>query len=569
MYARCPLALASILLASTAGCASHPAAEIVYLNGNVYTVDSRQPRAHAVAVREGRIVYVGDDAGARAFIGGATEVVECEGAAVYPGFTDAHVHLEGVGARELRIDLTGTTGIPDLLRRLRERVDAARAGDWIVGRGWIETGWEPPRFPTRFDLDTVAPENPVLLYRSDGHGAVANGRALALAGITRAAEDPRGGAVLRGEDGEPTGMLTDNAVALVEELIPRAPAAERRRALVAGARIYAERGWTAVQIAGAPAEELADLRALVADGSIPLRVYAALLYADPATPGLAELFSDAARARADGGGTPARVTVRALKVVLDGALGSRGAALLLPYLDAPGAGYLLHGDKELLELFTAALRAGVQVETHAIGDLANRRILDLYERTFALVPPPERAIPEPRWRVEHAQIVDPADLPRFRSLGVIPSMQPSHAISDLHFAPSRIGAERLRGAYAWRSLIEQGSIIAAGSDAPVEVGNPIIEFYAAVARRDLEGYQGPEWYPEQVVSREDALRMLTIWPAFAAFEEEWRGSIEVGKACDLSIFSRDLMTVDTDLILGAKCLMTVVGGKIAYRRPRN
>jgi predicted amidohydrolase YtcJ len=261
-----------------------------------------------------------------------------------------------------------------------------------------------------------------------------------------------------------------------------------------------------------------------------------------------------------------RLTVRTIKVSLDGALGSKGAALLEPYADHDTAGLLMYKEEDLMPMFTEALKQGIQIETHAIGDRANRVILDLYEKAFKAVPEGERKVRDPRWRVEHAQIMHPSDIPRFARLGVIPSMQPSHAIGDLHFAPSRVGIRRLEGAYAWQSFIKQGSMIAGGSDAPVERGEPMIEFYAAVARRDQKGFTGEGWHPEQKVTREQAIKMFTLWAAYAAFEEKPRGSIEVGKLADLTVLSADIMKIPEAEILKTRCVMTVINGEIVFQQ---
>jgi predicted amidohydrolase YtcJ len=261
-----------------------------------------------------------------------------------------------------------------------------------------------------------------------------------------------------------------------------------------------------------------------------------------------------------------RLTIRHIKITIDGALGSKGAALLEPYADHNTSGFLTQKEEVLLPLFVEALKKGIQIETHAIGDRANRVTLDLYEKAMNTVPPAQRRVRDPRWRIEHAQIVNPVDIPRFKKLGVIPSMQPSHAIGDLHFAPSRLGLKRLEGAYAWQSFIKSGSIIAGGSDAPVERGEPMIEFYAAVTRKDQRGFSGEGWHPEQAVSREQALRMFTIWAAYAAFEEKLKGSIEVGKLADLTVLSADIMKIPAPEILKTRCVMTVIGGEIAHRQ---
>ena len=552
--------LAILGVALLAGCTTLPVADTIFIGGSVYTMDPDNAQASALAVRNGLLLHVGDESGVRRYQGVATRVIDLDGATVFPGFTDAHMHLEGVGARARRLDLVGTTGVGDLLRRLRERIDATPAGQWIVGRGWIETHWEPEVFPTRYDLDTVSSEHPVILRRADGHAAVVNSRALELAGITATTQDPPGGLILRDAAGAPTGMLIDHAIDRVADQLPSATDAQLRAELMSGARTYCERGWTGVQVAGSSAASIERMEARVrADPPLPLRLYVALLYDGPDTEGLAALLESGPR-------VDRRLTVRSIKVLYDGALGSRGAALLDPYRDAEGRGLLLHDDAELRTLFRRARDAGVQVQVHAIGDRANRRILDLFGQVLEGRPAALDDAGNPRWRIEHAQIIHPTDLPRFGARGVIASMQPSHAIGDLHFAPDRLGPERLAGAYAWRSLLDSGALIAGGSDAPVEVGDPRIEFYAAVARRDLQGRSLEGWHPEQRVTRQQALRMFTLAPAIGAFEEGWRGSLQAGKVCDLTVFDRDLMTCDEALIPGARCLLTVIDGEIVFSR---
>ncbi|HWP94594.1 MAG TPA: amidohydrolase, partial [Gammaproteobacteria bacterium] len=540
------------------GCrAPQPPAELVLTGATVQTLDARLPRATAVAVRDGRIVAVGTAEHVAAWIGATTQVVDLAGAFVYPGFADAHMHLAGTGERELSFNLEGIASREEFLARVRERAARTPPGEWLTGRGWIETFWDPPVFPTREELDRVAPDHPVFLVRADGHGAVANSRALAIAGIGRATPDPFGGAILRDTAGEPTGMLLDAAQTLITRHIPPDPALDPVAALRAGLARSVALGWTQVHDAGVEAATVERLRALCAAGELPLRWYGAL---------------DAPSADADlllaRGATPSEcdghLTVRALKFYADGALGSRGAALLEPYADAATSGFLTNTPDVLLSHYERALRAGVQVWTHAIGDRANRFVLDLYAQALQRVPEAERAVREPRWRVEHAQVLHPEDILRFAALGVIPSMQPSHAISDLHFAPRRLGLERLAGAYAWHSLLATGATLACGSDAPVERGDPRLEFYAAVARRDLTGFAGEGWHPEQAMTREQALRCLTWAPAWAAFEEQVRGSIAVGKYADFTVLGADLLTVPAARIPTVPVVMTVVGGRIVY-----
>jgi predicted amidohydrolase YtcJ len=430
-----------------------------------------------------------------------------------PGLTDAHYHLRGVGERELTLNLAGARSLAELQGSLRAWAEAHPDAAWLTGRGWLETHFAPPVFPTREDLDAVVPDRPVFLTRADGHGGVANTMALALAGIDRDTSPPFGGEILRNAEGEPTGMLIDRAMGLVRQHIPAGGRPDRKEALRVGGEVAARQGWATVHSIVDDWADVEALRELYAENRMPVRNYVAVRWPSRGADHL--LGHGPIIGEFDG-----RLTIRAIKINLDGALGSRGAALLAPYADDPGnTGLLTHTPEELRPLLERALRNGIQVWTHAIGDRANRLILDLYEAAFAAVPPKERAVPEPRWRIEHAQHLSAEDIPRFAKLGVIASMQPSHAIGDLHFAPHRLGTERLRYAYAWRALLDAGAVVIGGSDAPVEVGDPRIEFHAAVTRTDLEGFSGPGWHPEQAVTPEEALKMFTAWAAYAAFEQ--------------------------------------------------
>jgi predicted amidohydrolase YtcJ len=533
-------------------------ADLAFRNGQVYTANERRPRAQAVAVKGNKIVYVGDNGGLRRFVGPNTRVVDLRGATMVPGLADAHMHLSGVGSREMTLNLEGTSTLAEFLERVKARVDSARPGQWVTGRGWIETFWRPPVFPTRQDLDRIAPDNPVLLTRADGHASIANSPALRLANVTRATEAPAGGAINKDAQGEPTGMLIDAAQRLVSRLVPPPTEEERDQQIILGAQRSAQLGWTQVQDAHGSWAEVERMRRLYRDGRIKVRIYKAI--SGPSADATRLIEQGPSIDEFDG-----KLTVRVIKVVMDGALGSRGAALLQPYSDDPDTRGLITTDTTALRpMLAAALRGGIQVETHAIGDRGNRLTLDFYERALAEVPSEQRKIAEPRWRDEHSQIVDTSDLPRFKQLGVIASMQPSHAIGDLYFAPARLGLARLKGAYAWQTMLKLGVPVAGGSDAPVERGEPLIEFYAAVARKDLKGGSGNGWHPEERVTRDQALRMFTVGPAFAAFEEDRRGTIEVGKWADLTVFDKDIMRVPEAEILTAKCTMTVVGGEIVW-----
>lgn len=555
---RATLVTALALLAPVVSGPQQEPADLVFTNGKVYTANDKQARADAVAIKGNKIVFVGNGGGAKRFTGPNTKVIDLRGATVLPGLTDAHMHLAGVGEREMTLNLEGTKSLEEFLARVKTRVDQARAGQWVTGRGWIETFWKPPVFPTRQDLDAIAPNNPVVLQRADGHASIANSAALRLAGITRDTRPPAGGAINKDASGEPTGMLIDRAQGLVGRLVPPDTDAEQDQQIVKGVQREVELGWTQIQDAHGTWADVERMRRLYKDGKIKIRIYK----------NITGPSADANRLIEQGpvlGEFGGKLTVRNIKVVMDGALGSRGAALLAPYSDDPRTSGLITTDTIALQpMLIGALKNGIQVSTHAIGDRGNRLTLDFYERAMKAVPPEQRKIAEPRWRDEHSQIVNPDDIPRFKILGVIASMQPSHAIGDLYFAPSRLGMERLKGAYAWQTFIKLGVPVPGGSDAPVERGEPMIEFYAAVARKDLGGHSGEGWHPEEKVTRDQALKMFTIWPAFAAFEEAQRGSIEVGKLADLTILSQDIMSVPEAEILKTRTLFTVINGEIAY-----
>jgi len=552
---------ALVLLTAVAFPQSRPA-DLVLKNANIYTVDQHNPHAQAVAVKGDKIVLVGSDAEVRPWIRPGTRVLDLNGATVVPGLTDAHYHFLGVGARELTFNLEGTKSLQDLLARVKERVAAAKPGHWIVGRGWIETFWNPPVFPTRSDLDKVSPNNPVILGRADGHGAVVNSAALKLAGIDRNTPNPFGGEISKDKNGEPNGMLLDHAQGLVRSKIPREAATDPERSAVAADQRSLILGWCEVQDPGGTWNDVDVYRTLYQQGKLKVRIYKAVYGPGPQADRLL-------REGAQIGLFDHHLTVRSIKVVSDGALGSRGAAMLVPYSDKPDtSGFLTVEAEPLRPMLVSALKRGIQVETHAIGDRANRFILDEYERAFNTVPAGERRVAEPRWRDEHAQIVNPADLPRFAKLHVIPSMQPSHAIGDLFFAPRRIGMERLQGAYAWETLIKSGTPIAGGSDAPVERGEPMIEFYAAVARKPLprraQNASMDGWHPEEAMTREEALKAFTLWAAYAGFEEDLKGTISAGKLADFTVLSADIMKIPESEILETKNVMTIIGGQVVY-----
>ena len=545
------LAAALLAVAAPAAARAAPAADLVVWGGPIYTAVDARPTAQAVAVRDGRIAYVGSRAGAKARVGPATRVIDLKGAALFPGFTDSHAHLRGVGERELTLNLEGSKSAAEVRERLKAYAATRPADAPIFGRGWIETGWPEHRFLEARDLDEAAPGRVVVLGRSDGHALTASTAALKAAGVGAATKDPFGGRIERDAAGAPTGMLVDNAMALVARLRPAESQADRLAAFQAAFKVEARYGWTGVHSMSVSWPDVQMLEAMDARGEAPLRVYNAV-DVDQAAP----LFDAGPRATPDG-----RIVTRAIKIYADGALGSRGAALLEPYSDRPGtSGLMKLKPEDTAPVLARAKARGIQVCTHAIGDRANRVMLDLYGAAL-------KGDRTSRWRIEHAQNVTPQDVPRFATLGVIASMQPSHAIGDLHFAGDRLGQPRLANAYPWKSLQDAGAVVVGGSDAPVERGDPLIEFYAAVARRDLAGGTGPGWHPEQALSRKAALKLFTSSAAYARFAEGELGVIAVGKRADLSAFSVDLMTAPVAAIPRGHAVLTVVDGKIAYQAP--
>ena len=534
--------------ALAAACTRNAGAEdILIFGGPIYTGVASAPRVEAVRISGGRIAFAGALADARS---AGVQEIDLGGAAAFPGFTDAHVHLTGVGQQAMLLDLVGVESIAAMQQRLRDYAGSHPQGP-IIGRGWIETHWPERRFPTRADLDAVVSDRPVVLERIDGHAVVANSAALTLAQIENDTANPAGGRIERDASGAATGMLIDNAANLVQGRLPAPTPEQMRQALAEGARLYASRGWTGVcnmSTSGAEAQLFADLAAA---GEMPLN---ANIYLTPDDSG--PVFERGPYVDDTG-----LVHVRGVKLYMDGALGSRGAALLQRYSDAPSDGLLVTPVEEIRAMLLRARERNVQVATHAIGDRGNRLVLDAYRDVFG---GNAEALRAARWRIEHAQVIAPEDLPRFAEMGVIASMQPSHAISDLHFAPARLGPGRLSGAYAWKALLDSGAHLAAGSDAPVERGDPLIEFYAAAYRHDLNGFAGPDWHLEQTLTREQALAMLTTGGAYSAFEEGERGTLEVGNRADISAFSVDLMGAPAADIPGAQAILTVSGGRVTH-----
>ena len=532
-------------------------ADIVLTNGTVYTVNENNPSAQAVAIKDSKFIYVGDNDGAAKYACGDANVIDLAGKPVYPGFIDSHGHISGVGFREVNLNLQGIKSLAEMLTAVKEYADANPDQPWVVGRGWIEKVWPEKRFPTRQDLDEIVPDRPVYLTRADGHASVINTVAMNMAEITGTSENPVGGHINLDENGEPTGMLIDTAMRYVRPLIPAPTPADTKRAIQAGTERNVKLGWTSFQNAGSSWEAYNLMKELHSEGKLAHRIYDAMGYGDSAT----QLIEQGAIIDPEH-----YLTVRDIKIVMDGALGSRGAAFIGPYVDYDTRGLMRYTPEEIKPLLVDALKAGIQIETHAIGDDANRKVLNAYEMAFNEVPKSQRKVNDVRWRIEHAQNVQPRDVDRFIDLDVLPSMQASHAIGDLHFAQDRLGLERLKNAYLWRIFIDKGTIIPGGSDQPVEIGDPRIEFYASVARKDLSGFSAEGWHPEYAMTREEALKSLTIWGAYAAFQEDALGSIEVGKLADVVVFDKDLMVIPEDQMMSSNAVLTIVHGDIKHQQ---
>jgi predicted amidohydrolase YtcJ len=546
-------ALAALVLA---GCNQQTAdaPDLILHGGTIYTGLDNLPPVEAVSVKAGRIVATGASADILKTAGAKTEKVDLAGTFLYPGFTDAHAHLYGIGERETSLDLDEVKSIAELVSVVGEAAKTLPAGQVLIGRGWIETHYPEARFPTRQDLDAVVSDRPVVLERADGHAMVANTAALKAAGIDgKPKSQPQGGRIEVDAAGLPTGMLIDNAMGALSVLATAPSEAQIDATYEKGAARELSLGWTGVHSMSVPASHIARINALSDAGKLNLRIYNAIDGADFDK----GVFGETA---------DKMIITKAVKLYMDGALGSRGALLVEPYSDRPDtSGLMIAQEEPTLALMKKAYDQNIQVCFHAIGDKGNELVLDWMQKT--LDGAADKATADKRWRIEHAQILRLEDIVRFHQIKVIPSMQPSHAIGDLYFAESRIGPRRLLGGYAWRSLIDAGAIIAGGSDAPVEQGDPRIEFYAAVARKDLAGKSGPNWHPEQAATREEALKMFTIWPAYASFREADLGTIERGKLADFTGFTGDIMQVPDEEILKVEPAITVVNGKVAWKRP--
>jgi predicted amidohydrolase YtcJ len=543
-------------------------ADLVLRGGKIVTVDDRRPEAQAIAVNGDTITALGSNQEIQPYIGPATRVIELNGAIATPGFIDAHAHFTGVGDAARNLKLSTAKDWNDIVRMVAEAAQKAKPGEWILGRGWHQEKWsEVPSpnvegFPLHDALSRVSPNNPVWLTHASGHAGFANAYAMRMAEVTKTTADPSGGKILRDTDGNATGLFNERAQGIVGEALAhdramRTPAqveADLRTVIELASRESLSKGITTVNDAGSPPSTIDVMKKVVDEDKLPLRVWMMLRE----TPD--RLAADMPKYRTVNYGDK-RFSVRAIKRAIDGALGSRGAWMLEPYADLPStSGMNTDTLDDIRQTAELSIAYDYQVAVHAIGDRGNRETLNIYEETFKKHP--EKNSKDLRWRIEHSQHLSAADIPRFGRLGVIASMEGIHCTSDAPYVLARLGPKRAEeGAYVWQKLMKSGAVIANGTDAPVEDIDPIPSFYASVSRKLKDG---TVFYPDQRMSRMEALRSYTINAAFAGFDEGIKGSLVAGKLADITVFSTDIMTVPEDQIPSARVLYTIVGGKVQY-----
>lgn len=554
-----------VLLFLGAACSEHPEpADLVLHNGTIYTMNEAQPKVQAVAIRGDRIVFAGTNEAATSYISSATKVVNLEGKTVTPGLIEGHAHFMGLGQFKRNLDLKEAGTYQELVDMVANAVEETPPGQWILGRGWHQSKWDPQPevmvtgYQTHDLLSGISPDHPVFLRHASGHAAFVNAKAMEMAGIKVGAKfEGEEGEIIVDAQGNPTGILTERAAALVSKLIPDDDPDQLYLDFRTAMETCLENGITGFHDAGINSRTIELYQKAVEEGEMDIRIYAMLSGSDTT---LLDNWYERGPLIGDW------LTIRSIKLYGDGALGSRGAWLLEPYSDRPGhVGNPITPSNVIEAVGKAGLEHGFQVCTHAIGDRSNQEVLDAYEAAYGAFP---EAAKDARFRIEHAQHLDPEDIPRFSELGIIPAMQAIHMSSDRPWAIDRLGQKRIdEGAYMWQALLESGATIVNGTDAPVEPIDPIACFYASVTRRTLSGDPPGGFEPAQKMTREQALASYTTGPAYGSFLEERKGSIEVGKWADLTVFSQDLMAVPDDEILNTEVVMTIVGGKVRYSRP--
>nr|WP_083320652.1 amidohydrolase [Hymenobacter glacialis] len=543
------LGVALLALGALASCQGpRESVDLLVTNATVYTVDSTFAKAEAFAVKDGKFVAVGSSADLKAKYQ-ATKEVDAKGQFVYPGFYDAHCHFYRYALALPSADLVGTSSWKEVIQKLQENRRKYPQAAWLTGRGWDQNDWPTKQFPTKDTLDLLFLDVPVLITRVDGHAAVVNQKALDLAGVT-ASTPISGGTITRNAQGRLTGLLVDNATRLVSSKIPNPTSAESNRLLLQAQQLCLAVGLTSLADAGLDRADIEQMAALQQQGQLKLRLHVML---NPTAPNRAHYLKN-------GPILTDQLTVSSFKVYADGALGSRGACLVEPYADKlKETGFLLSTEKEYRALAKELAASKFQMNTHAIGDSANRIILNIYGEAL-------KGQKDRRWRIEHAQVVTPADMPKFGQYGIVPSVQPTHATSDMYWAGERLGAARLKTAYAYAELLKQYGQLALGSDFPVEDINPLYGFHSAVARQDAKNYPTGGFQMENAISRPDALRGMTTWAAHAAFEEKRKGQIKPGMLADFVVMGTDLITAPNEQLRNASVLQTWIGGQQVFEK---
>ncbi len=563
------LLFAILTICLLATCQQQETADTIFLNGNIYTVNEKQPRAEALAVRDGRIIAIGNNADIEKLKGETTEVIDLQGNFVMPGFIEGHGHFAGLGNSLMNLNFLKSKSWNDIVAMVAEKAKTAKPGEWIVGRGWHQEKWETPLdkqvlgYPYHDALSAVSPNNPVMLRHASGHGLFANAKAMEIVGVSKETPNPTGGEIVRDSRGEAIGVFEERAMSIIgqayqayrDSLSEEAKKEEWLKSIELAEQECLSKGVTSFQDAGASQQEIQWYKELAENGELDLRLWAMIRHQYP------ELKDKL-------GGLPIInagnnfFTCRAIKSEVDGALGSFGAWLLRPYSDKSD----FHGQnttpiENVDAIAKLAMDHDLQFCVHAIGDRANREVLNIFEKSFNN----NSNKKDLRWRIEHAQHLDPADIPRFAKMGAIASMQGIHCTSDAPFVVKRLGEQRARnGAYAWRALLDAGAVVSNGTDAPVEDVSPLESFYATVTRKRFAA-PNIEFFPEQKLTREEAIHSYTLACAYSAFEEKDKGSLEVGKFADLVILSKDLLKCSEEEILQTKIIMTVVNGKGKYK----
>lgn len=552
-----PLLLVTLILFPFAP-ASAQTADMVLINGNIITVDGRAPRAEALAIQGDRILAVGSNAEINRLRDADTKVIDLLGKTVVPGLIDGHLHFAGLGAdRGRSLELGEAKSEADVAARVRRTAERLEPGEWITGRNWHIGNWTVEEWPTKRSLDEAAPNNPVFLGGMHSHASWANSKALEAAGISRDTPEPPGGAIKRDESGEPTGILIEDAQALIRSVAPATTQEPLKEQIKKSVLLALSYGFTGAHDMGTSLEAVAAYKELIAEDDFPFRINAI-----PRVVNAGDLLDEILAAGPLVGHGGHRLTVRGVKVSIDGALGARGAALMRPYDDDPGnIGVIRVPYDQLYFIVEKSLRAGFNVAIHAIGDRGNHMALDAVEAALQRVP-----VKDHRIRIEHAQIVRPEDLPRFGQLGVLASVQWIHATLDMPWAEKRVGPERIRGGYAWRTLLNTGARLVGSSDEGAATFSPFMGIHAAVTRQDANGWPEGGWYVDQKLTRLEALQSYTLDAAYASFEEDVLGSLTPGKLADMAVLSKDIMTIAAEEILETEVLMTIVAGEIVFER---